>query len=122
MVAAARQRQYIYMIAIVLIFSAMWPYNVWLQRRKQEKDLGEATIGQVDTGGFMLKLAMIGGFRGMVANYLWTQARTYEKAPRVGQTQGYGRLHHQAPAPLSFDLDLPGMEPCLQRFRRVGRT
>lgn len=79
MVAAARQRQYIYMIAIVVLFSAMWPYNLWLQARKQEKDLGEATIGQVDTGGFMLKLAMIGGFRGMVANYLWTQARGYEK-------------------------------------------
>jgi hypothetical protein len=88
MVAAARQRQYIYMIAIVLIFSAMWPYNVWLQRRKQEKDLGEATIGQVDTGGFMLKLAMIGGFRGMVANYLWTQARTYEKLHEWDKLKG----------------------------------
>lgn len=79
MAAAARTRQYIYAIAIVGLFSAMWPYSLYLQRVKAEKDLGEATIGQIDTGGFMLKLAMIGGFRGVVANYMWTQARGYEK-------------------------------------------
>ena len=88
MVAAARQRQYVYAIAIVLIFSLMWPYTAWLQGRKQEKDLGEATIGQVDTGGFMLKLAMIGGFRGMVANYLWTQAQAYEKIHEWDKLKG----------------------------------
>jgi hypothetical protein len=88
MVAAARQRQYMYGIAILVIFGLMWPYSDWLQSRKKAKDLGEATIGQVDTGGFMLKLAMIGGFRGMVANYLWTQARGYEKVHEWDKLKG----------------------------------
>ena len=79
MSASARNRQFVYAIAIVVLFGAMWPYNEWLARIKQDKDLGEATIGQIDTGGFMLKLAMIGGARGVVANALWTQARGYEK-------------------------------------------
>ena len=80
MVAAARNRQIFYALAILALFTAMWPYNQWLQSVKRDKDLGEATIGQVDTGGFMLKLAMIGGARGVVANALWTQAHEYEKA------------------------------------------
>lgn len=88
MVAAARQRQYVYGIAILVIFGLMWPYSDYLQGRKKAKDLGEATIGQVDTGGFMLKLAMIGGFRGMVANYLWTQARNYEKVHEWDKLKG----------------------------------
>src|SRR3954469_13604157 len=79
MATSARNRQYIYALTIVALFGAMWPYNEWLSRIKQDKDLGEATIGQIDTGGFMLKLAMIGGARGVVANALWTQARGYEK-------------------------------------------
>ena len=80
MVAAARHRQYLYAFLILGLFTAMWPYNIYvLQPRKERYDLGEATIGRIDTGGFMLKLAMIGGFRGVVANYLWTQAREYEK-------------------------------------------
>ena len=31
-------------------------------------------IGQVDTGSFMLKLALLGGARGIAANVLWSQA------------------------------------------------
>ena len=79
MATKARYRQYAYMLAIVVLFGVLWPYNEWLQKIKKDKDLGEATIGQIDTGGFMLKLAMIGGARGVVANALWTQARAYEK-------------------------------------------
>lgn len=79
MATSARNRQIVYALTIVVLFGAMWPYNEWLARIKQDKDLGEATIGQIDTGGFMLKLAMIGGARGVVANALWTQARSYEK-------------------------------------------
>ena len=79
MQVAARNRQIIYVVLILIVFSALWPYNDWLNRIKAQNDLGEATIGQIDTGGFMLKLAMIGGMRGIVANSLWTQARAYEK-------------------------------------------
>jgi len=88
MATAARNRQYIYALAIVGLFSAMWPYSLYLQRIKTEKDLGEATIGRIDTGGFVLKLAMIGGFRGVVANYLWTQARAYEKVHEWDKLRG----------------------------------
>ncbi len=88
MAGAARNRQIVYALAIVVLFGAMWPYNEWLQGVKQEKDLGEATIGQIDTGGFVLKLAMIGGARGMVANYLWNQARSYEKIHEWDKLKG----------------------------------
>lgn len=75
----ARNRQITCALAIVLLFGIMWPYNEWLNRQKQAKDLGEAAIGQVDSGSFMLKLAMIGGARGIVANALWTQAIELQK-------------------------------------------
>ena len=45
-----------------------------LPRRRSGSDLGEAAIGQIDTGSFMMKLFLLGGFRGIVANYLWLKA------------------------------------------------
>lgn len=71
---AARNRQILYALAIVVVFGAMLPYRYWLQQKKEAADLGEATIGQIDTAGFMVKLAMIGGFRGLVADWLWNHA------------------------------------------------
>lgn len=76
---AGRNRQIFYALAIVVLFGAMWPYTQWLQKVKTKADLGEATIGQIDTAGFMVKLAMIGGFRGMVANWLWMQAQELQR-------------------------------------------
>jgi hypothetical protein len=74
-----RNRQIVYALAIVLLFTAMYPYSVWLSALKQRKDLGEATIGQIDTGSFMLKLALLGGARGVAANVLWTRAIDLQK-------------------------------------------
>ena len=68
-----------YGAAIVLLFVGMVPYSLWLDRVKDEKDLGEATLGQVDTGSFMLKLALLGGARGVAANVLWTRAIDLQK-------------------------------------------
>ncbi len=79
MAQAARNRQIAYALGIVLLFGAMWPYSEFLAERKRTEDLGEATIGQIDTGGFMLKLFMIGGFRGIVVNKLWQTAHEYER-------------------------------------------
>jgi hypothetical protein len=76
---STRHRQMAYALGIVLLFCAMFPYSGWLSRVKQREDLGEATIGQVDTGSFMLKLAMIGGARGVAANVLWTRANDLQK-------------------------------------------
>lgn len=76
---ANRTRQLIYAVIIVVLFGAMWPYSNYLQDVKRKSDLGEATIGQIDTGSFMVKLAMIGGFRGIVANWLWTQSIELQK-------------------------------------------
>lgn len=70
----SRTRQIIYAVAIVALFGIMWPYSQHLSKVKAEADLGEATIGQIDEGSFVMKLAMIGGFRGIVANALWLQA------------------------------------------------
>lgn len=72
--ASNRTRQIVYALAIVVLFTAMFPYAEWLNRVKDERDLGEATLGRIDTGSFMMKLALIGGFRGMVANGLWSRA------------------------------------------------
>lgn len=75
-----KNRQITYAVAILLLFTAILPYTYWLDRIKARKELGEATLGQIDTGSFMLKLALIGGFRGMAANILWTRAEDLKKA------------------------------------------
>jgi len=66
-----QQRKIVYGLLIVGLFGLMFPYTNWLNEEKRRKDLGEAAIGQIDTGSFMLKLAMIGGMRGIVVDYLW---------------------------------------------------
>jgi hypothetical protein len=58
---SAPTRQAIYGLAILGLFIVMIPYKERLQARKDRHDLGEATIGQVDTGSFMLKLALWAG-------------------------------------------------------------
>ena len=67
-------KKIIYGLIIVVLFGAMFPYGAWLAEEKKRRDLGEAAIGQIDTGSFMMKLFLLGGFRGIVANYLWIRA------------------------------------------------
>ncbi|WP_165225002.1 hypothetical protein [Aquisphaera insulae] len=67
-------KKMVYGVLIVFLFGLMWPYGEWLTEEKKRQDLGEAAIGQIDTGSFMMKLFLLGGFRGIVANYLWQQA------------------------------------------------
>jgi hypothetical protein len=67
-------KKIIYGLAIVALFGVMYPYNLWLGEVKQRRDLGEAAIGQIDTGSFMMKLFLLGGFRGIVADLLWIRA------------------------------------------------
>jgi hypothetical protein len=76
----SRQTMLIYVGTIVALFALIYPYTYWLEAVRKEKDLGEATIGQVDTGSFMLKLALLGGARGIAANVLWTHAKDLQKA------------------------------------------
>jgi hypothetical protein len=63
-----------YWIVIIVLFALMFPYREWLNGKKDNLELGEATLGEVDTGSFMLKLALLGGARGVAANVLWTRA------------------------------------------------
>jgi len=72
-------RKIIYGLIIVIILGAMIPYTDWLNGVKKQKDLGEAAIGQVDAGSFMLKLALLGGARGIAANVLWTRAEELKR-------------------------------------------
>lgn len=72
-------RKLIYGLIIVALFGAMYQYSDWLNKVKRDKDLGEAAIGQVDTGSFMLKLALLGGARGVAANVLWNRAEEFKK-------------------------------------------
>jgi hypothetical protein len=72
-------RKLIYGITIVLIFAVMFPYTGWLSEEKKRRDLGEAAIGQIDTGSFMMKLFLLGGFRGIVADILWIRAEEQKK-------------------------------------------
>jgi hypothetical protein len=72
-------KKIIYLLIIVLLFGAMIPYSAWLADEKRNRDLGEAAIGQIDTGSFMMKLFLLGGFRGIVANLLWVRAEEKKK-------------------------------------------
>ena len=69
----------IYGLIIVVLFGACSRTPTGSTRRRRRKDLGEAAIGQVDTGSFMLKLALLGGARGIAANVLWTRAEELQK-------------------------------------------
>ncbi len=72
-------RKLVYGIVIVLIFAVMFPYTAWLAGEKKRRDLGEAAIGQIDTGSFMMKLFLLGGFRGIVADILWLRAEEHKR-------------------------------------------
>ena len=74
-----QQRKIVFSVVILLLFAGMFPYKKYLQAEARKKDLGEATIGEVDTGSFVLKLFLLGGFRGMAANVLWTRAIDFQK-------------------------------------------
>src|SRR6187399_839039 len=74
-----RNAQVVYAAGILVLFVAMAFYTQNLERRKREQKLGEATIGQIDTGSFMLKLALLGGARGVAANVLWTRAEELKR-------------------------------------------
>lgn len=67
-------KKIVYAVVILFLFSTMYVYAPWLSKEKKDRDLGEAAIGQIDTGSFVMKLFLLGGFRGIVANYLWQQA------------------------------------------------
>jgi hypothetical protein len=73
------RKKLIYIAIIVLLFSGMYPYGLWVSAVKKEHDLGEAAIGQIDAGSFMMKLFLLGGFRGIVADYLWNRAEEYKR-------------------------------------------
>jgi len=73
------QRKMIFAIGILVLFAGMFPYKRYLHAEAAKKDLGEATMGEVDTGSFVLKLFLLGGFRGMAANVLWTRAIDFQK-------------------------------------------
>jgi hypothetical protein len=75
----SQSRKLLYGLLIVALFGAMIPYSNWLEREKRREDLGEAAIGQVDTGSFLLKLALLGGARGVAANVLWTRAEELKR-------------------------------------------
>jgi hypothetical protein len=72
-------RQVLYGLAILGLLLVMIPYTWRLQAIKDRYDLGEATLGRVDDGSFMLNLALLGGARGIAANALWTHAVELQK-------------------------------------------
>jgi hypothetical protein len=72
-------KKIIYGLVIVFLFGVMYPYSLWLNDEKKTYDLGEAAIGQIDTGSFMMKLLLLGGFRGIFADLLWLRAEEYKR-------------------------------------------
>jgi hypothetical protein len=73
------QRKILYTVGILLLFTASFPYKQYLQAEADKKDLGEATIGEIDTGSFALKLCLLGGCRGVAVNILWMRAIEFQK-------------------------------------------
>ena len=74
------QRKIVFALGILFLFVAMYPYKAFLHAEAVKRDLGEATMGEVDTGSFMLKLALLGGARGIAANVLWMRAQDLQKS------------------------------------------
>src|SRR5450755_3952183 len=74
------QRKIVFALGILFLFVAMYPYKAFLHAEATRRDLGEATIGDVDTGSFMLKLALLGGARGIAANVLWMKTQELFRA------------------------------------------
>jgi hypothetical protein len=74
------QRKMVFAIGILCLFVAMYPYKAFLHAEATRRDLGEATMGDVDTGSFMLKLALLGGARGIAANVLWMKTQELFRA------------------------------------------
>ena len=109
------------LMIVVALRHRCFPTPTGSTEEKKRRDLGEAAIGQIDTGSFMMKLFLLGGFRGIVADLLWLRAEEYKKDHDWDRLEDHGRADHQASAPLPLDLDLPGLEPGLQRLGRVGR-
>src|SRR4029077_15003546 len=72
-------KKLVYAAVIVVLFTVMYPYTYWLEIQKKNRDLGEAAIGQIDTGSFMMKLFLLGGFRGIAVDWLWLQAEEQKK-------------------------------------------
>jgi hypothetical protein len=75
----SNRNKIIYAVIILVLFASLTQYAPWLGEEKKRRDLGEAAIGQIDTGSFMMKLFLLGGFRGIVANYLWLRAEENKK-------------------------------------------
>jgi hypothetical protein len=73
-------KKLIYGLAIVALFGAMFPYTSWLADVKKQRDLGEAAIGQIDTGSFLMKMMLLGGFRGIAVDWFWLNAEEYKRA------------------------------------------
>ena len=77
--APNQNRKLIFGSIIVVLFGGDVPLHRLARTVKQSRDLGEAAIGQVDTGSFMLKLALLGGAAGIAANVLWTRAEELKR-------------------------------------------
>ena len=73
------QRKLIFAVLILALFCSTLFYKPWLREKSYEAKMGEATIGDVDAGSFMLKLALLGGARGVAANVLWMRAMELQK-------------------------------------------
>src|SRR3974377_571158 len=92
-------KKIIYSLLILLLFVAMFPYGLWLAEEKKRRDLGEAAIGQIDTGSFMMKLFLLGGFRGIVANYLWLKAEENKRDHDWDRLKSNVALNTKPPPP-----------------------
>ena len=115
------QRKIVFALGILFLFVAMYPYKEFLhaRRRGPRPRRGDDRRGR--------------------HRQLHAQARPARRRPRhrrqrpldegagppegpgLGQDGGDRQPDHQAPAPLPPDLDVPGLEPRLQRLGRVGR-
>ena len=89
---AARNRQTFYAGVLVVLFAAMHFYRPYLQQRKDDADLGEAALGQIDAAGFAVKLSMVAGLRGIVVNWLWSQSMELQKQHEWDQLMTYVNL------------------------------
>ena len=99
----------------------MIPYTNWLDEREAAQGPGRGG----DRPGRHRQLHAQAGPAGRCARRRRQRPldprRGAEARAGLGPDEGDRRPDHQAPAPLPVGLDLPGLEPRLQRLGRVGR-
>ena len=114
-------RKIVYGLIIVAIFGAMYPVHQLAQRRETATRTSARPRSARSTPGASCSSSPCSAGPRDRRERPLDPRRGAQAGAGLGPHGDDGRLDHQAPAPLPLGLDVPGLEPRLQRLGRVGR-